>query len=88
MGRRERGKEQHQTVLLLHVHFYILSGHSISGMKIRRTESIPQNREKDTQNTSVVTNYPGNYSNARQSLVHRRKSRQWKSQAGDKQQES
>lgn len=81
MGRRERGKGQSR---LIHVHFYILSGHSISGRKIIRTESIPQNRERHTD-TSVVTNYPGNYSNVGQSLMHRRNSRQCNGQVGNKQ---
>lgn len=45
------------------------------------------NQNKRHPGTSVVTNYPGKYPYARRSLVHRRNSGHWKSQAGCKQKE-
>lgn len=83
MGRRKRGEgEQTDICALLHPvwlqHFR---------EKKQKNWKHSSNQIKRHPGTSVVTSYPGKYPYARQSLVHRRNSGHWKSQAGYKQQE-
>lgn len=68
------GKEgEEKESRLIYVHYYILSGYSISGKKINQKNlKHSSNQSKRHPGLSVVTCYPGKYPYARQSLVHRR----------------